>query len=281
MMCTAERDGEVTTGIEQMLSRRRDLDFMDIGRTAGENAISMLGGKPAQTGELRVILRPEALFDLLQNTVVPGFFGPSIEQGESFYSKKTGKKVAASELTLVDDPTVTAGPSSYSFDEEGAGSRRVPLIEDGVMTGALYDNFAATMYGKAATASGMRYVRLDDSTSHRRPPTTGCRNLVIESETMPYSELVEETKRGIIVDYVMGSHTANRVSTDFSVAIYAGCYVEKGEIAYPLRGGMISGRAAVMLEDITLADDMKVLSGREGSGAYLPSVAVEGLNYSA
>ena len=230
---------------------------------------------------MRVIFRPAALFDLLQNTVVPGFFGPSIEQGESFYSKKAGRKVAASGLTLVDDPTVTEGPSSFSFDEEGAGSRRVPLIENGVMTGALYDNFAATMYSRAATASGMRYVRLDDSTSHRRPPTTGCRNLVMESETMPYDELVEEIKRGIIVDYVMGSHTANRVSTDFSVAIYEGWYVENGEVVHPLRGGMISGRAAVMLEDIEMADDMKALAGREGSGAYLPSVAVGGLNYSA
>jgi len=281
LMCTARRGDDVATGIEEFVARRPNVDFTETGRKAGENAISSLGGRLAPDGELRVILRPMALFDLLQNTMVPGLFGASIERGESFYSKKMGQKVAASGITVADDPTILSGPSSFGFDEEGAGSRRVKLVEDGVLVGAMYDHFAAARHGAAATASGMRYVRLDHSTSHRRPPTTGSRNLVMEAETMPYDELLSETRRGVVVDYVLGSHTANRVSQDFSVAVYVGYYVEDGEIKHPLKGGMLSGNAAAMLNEIVIADDVRALAGGSGSGACLPSAAVEGLRYSA
>ena len=56
---------------------------------------------------------------------------------------------------------------------------------------------------------------------------------------MGEEELIRGVKNGVIVDNVLGAHTANKVSGDFSVAIYAGHAIRDGEVVGPLKGGMI------------------------------------------
>jgi PmbA protein len=83
------------------------------------------------------------------------------------------------------------------------------------------------------------------------------------------------------VDNVLGAHTANKVSGDFSVAIYAGHAIKDGEIVYPLKGGMIGGNMPALLLQASLADNYRLVeSGFSPASGYIPSIRFEGVRVS-
>lgn len=76
-MMSVLKDGDtVVNGDDSMVSRYQDFSFEEIGRNATERAISQLGQRPMETATMIVILRPEAAFDIISNTVVPALYGP-------------------------------------------------------------------------------------------------------------------------------------------------------------------------------------------------------------
>ncbi|AFD00666.1 putative Zn-dependent protease [Methanocella conradii HZ254] len=281
MMSVIKDGGMVANGDEFELSRSLDFDFEAIGRTATERAASQLGQKGIETANMDVIMRPSAAFDILCNTVAPALYGSSVKKGESIYAGRIGSQVAASGLTLLDDGTLSNGLNTYAMDEEGYPSRRNVLIEDGVLKMFLYDKFSAIESGASPTGSAMHADRLEPVSSYKVPPTTCARNLVLKGDAAREEELIRETKKGVLVLDVLGAHTSNRASGDFSVAIYAGYAIEDGEIAYPLKGGMIGGNMPKMLMEAELADNYKlVASGLSPAAGYVPSIKFKNVRVS-
>jgi PmbA protein len=112
-------------------------------------------------------------------------------------------------------------------------------------------------------------------------PSTFARNVVLEGETMDEEEMIRSVKNGIVVDNVLGAHTANRVSGDFSIAIYAGHAIRDGEIAFPLKGGMIGGNMPAMLMDASLANNYRLVeSGFYPTAGFIPSIRFENVRVS-
>ena len=105
MMTVLKEDGAMVNGDESQVSRARDFSFEEIGRRATEKAIGQLGQRAVETATMDVILRPDAAFDLLANTVVPSLYGDSVRKGESVYAGRMGQAVAAAGISLVDDAT--------------------------------------------------------------------------------------------------------------------------------------------------------------------------------
>ncbi len=273
MMSVIKDKGMVANGDEFELSRRLDFDFESIGHTATERAASQLGQKGIETASMDVIMRPSAAFDILCNTVAPALYGSAVKKNESVYAGRIGGQVANEGITLMDDGTLGNGLNTYSIDEEGYPSRRNVLIEDGILRMFLYDTFSAIESGASPTGSAMHAERLEAASSYKVPPTTCARNLTLSGDTASEDELIRETKKGILVLDVLGAHTSNRASGDFSVAIYAGYAIEDGEIAYPLKGGMIGGNMPGMLMKAELADNYKLVgSGLSPAAGYLPSL---------
>ena len=52
--------------------------------------------------------------------------------------------------------------------------------------------------------------------------------------------MIGRVDKGLLVREVLGMHTANPISGDFSVGI-AGLWIEGGKVAYPVREGAIAG----------------------------------------
>ena len=281
VMSVLREDGAMVNGDDSETSRIHDFSFEEIGRKATEKALGQLGQRSLETATMDVILKPDALFDILTNTVTPSLSGEAVRKGESVYADKMGKPAAARELTLADDATHPKGLNTFATDEEGSPSRRTVLIDKGILSALLYDTYDALDSGACATGNALHGERGDTGTTYKVAPSTFARNVVLEGETMSLDEMIRSVKNGIIVENVLGAHTANRASGDFSVAIYAGHAIRDGEIAFPLKGGMIGGNLPAMLMGAALADDYRLVeSGFYPTAGYIPSVKFENVRVS-
>jgi PmbA protein len=276
------KDGStVVNGDDGESSRMLSFSIEDVGRKATEKAIAQLGQKGIETSTLDVVLRPDAAFELFTSTVLPAVYGENVRKGESVYAGKLGEKVASGSFSVIDDGTHPKGLNTFIMDEEGYPSQRNVILDKGVLSALLYDQFAALEAGARSTGNGMHTERSEANTTYKVPPTTCARNIVFEGETMSEEEMIRGIRDGVIVEHVLGAHTANRVSGDFSVAIYAGFRIKDGEIAYPLKGGMIGGNLPALLQHASIADNYKIVEGgMSAASGYIPSLKHENVRVS-
>lgn len=281
VMSVLKEGDTVVNGDEGESSRILDLDVEDVGRKATEKAIGQLGQKGIETATMDVILRPDAMFDLFASTALPAVYGENVKKGESVYANKIGEQVSSESFSIVDDGTHPKGLNTFIMDEEGYPSQRNVIVDRGILKTLLYDQLSAVEAGTAPTGNGLHTERSEASTTYKVPPTTCARNIVFEGETMTEDELIRTVRNGVLVEHVLGAHTANRVSGDFSVAIYAGFRIKDGEIAYPLKGGMIGGNLPALLHHASLADNYKLVEGGMSAAAgFVPSVKFENVRVS-
>ncbi|MCD6409743.1 MAG: TldD/PmbA family protein [Candidatus Verstraetearchaeota archaeon] len=122
------------------------------------------------------------------------------------YSQKLpfmiGMRVAVSELTVYDDPTLPGGYGGYFFDDEGVRARKKALIEGGEVVGLLHTRETAMDYGVEPTGNGRGVFT---------PPKALMSTLYVKPGSWRFSEVLEETRKGFYVDGVVraeltGSH---------------------------------------------------------------------------
>ena len=91
--------------------------------------------------------------------------------------------------------------------------------------------------------------------SHMSPPTTGCGDVHLLSSKPPMSldEMVDAMGTGYVIHSVMGAHTANPTSGDFSVTSSTVLRVEDGEIRGAIKQAGVSGNLFKALsEEVSL-----------------------------
>jgi PmbA protein len=103
----------------------------------------------------------------------------------------------------------------------------------GVCEGYLYDSYWAKRDGVTSTGNGAR-------SRYKSMPGVGVTNLYIEKGEKTLDELIGEVSDGLFITELMGVHTVNTVSGDFSVGA-SGLRIEGGKPCYPVRGMAISG----------------------------------------
>ena len=266
--CILKRDG-ISTGSASEESTKLDIDVRNVGKEAAELAVRGMGSRPVPSGDMEVILTNEAAWELFENVVVPAFYGPEVKEGKTYIHNKLGEKIAPSWFSLVEDPLMPGGLGSSPSDDEGVPSITVPLIEKGRAKGILFDNFSSQKYSEERTSSGIRSERMMGGRSFRSPPTTLARNIVVKGNARKdRASMTDEMERGIIVYDILGAHTANRASGDFSVNSSLLFYIEKGEVMYPISSAMLSGNALTMLSRINcIGKDVKKMGGGMGSAS--------------
>ena len=81
------------------------------------------------------------------------------------------------------------------------------------------------------------------------PPRMGINNFFIENGTAPVESLMKGIDKGILVTSVMGMHTANPISGDFSVGA-AGLLIENGAVTSPVKGIALAGNILELFRDV-------------------------------
>lgn len=279
--CTYAYKGQMSSGGWYEHSRKNDLDLDHISHMAASVAYDSRNPKPLKKdGQMDVVLSNDAFSELIEYTVIPSLYGENIHRGESMYSDKKGETVGVRSLSLIEDPLDPKGSISGPCDDEGVPSKKTELIKNGKLLTELYDTNAARKYETKPTSNGVRTQRLAGSQSFRYQPTTAARNLVFNSKGKgKMDKVISQIDKGIFVWDVLGAHTSNPTSGDFSVMSSVLFRVSKGELREPLGSVMISGNAGQMLKDlIFMGSDHRYLSGSLSYvGTCVPTTAVGGL----
>ena len=252
-------DADVASGNEFQNSRSLISDFELVGRNAAEMAVSSLNGTKIESGTFDVILRPIAFTELLEYTLIPSISGDSVLKGRSTLAGKIGQTIASEDLIVTDDGLLRGGMGSSAFDGEGVPSRRSSIIEQGILKAYIYDSYTAGRAGTTSTGNAVRSGFSD-------VPRIGIRNLIVGSEKS--FDLDSDTK-GLLVNGLIGAHTANPISGDFSVEARNSFYVNPDEKPRPVRSMMLAGNIFDLLKGIEIGRDVRAVGA-----VVTPSVRV-------
>jgi PmbA protein len=265
----AEQDGESQMGGDFGFSNHLDaLDIQSVGKQAAAYATELLGAGQAPTLLCPAILRNSVVAELLE-FLSSSFSAEQIDKGRSMLAGRQGSRAFSEHITIVDDGLLPGGYSTSPFDAEGTPSTKTILVDGGLVAGALYDGYYARKLNKDPTGSSVRGLK--------SPPSIGFSNLYIQPGRRGPEQLLEQSfkgiPQGILITDLMGVHTANPVTGDFSLGA-SGILIEGGKLTRPVRGFAVAGNVLELFRKMTdISSDLRFF-GNVGA----PSVRVAELS---
>ncbi|HUW60855.1 MAG TPA: TldD/PmbA family protein [Candidatus Bathyarchaeia archaeon] len=240
-----------------------------VARRCVDLATSALGGKPCETRPMPV---------LLDNQVVAGFLSviggtlmaDRVIKGKSMFAKEAGNQIAADNVFLIDQNDLEKGINRAPFDGEGTSARRTVLIEAGILRGFLHNAYTAHKMGVKTTGNAGR------TGGFQTVPEVAVTNCYLEPGAQDQAELIDKAGCGLFITDVMGMHTVNPISGDFSVGA-AGRLIEEGRLGRPVRGVTIAGNIREFLRNITLiGSDLRFFGAYGAPSVLIAQMAVSG-----
>lgn len=275
VMAVAEEGGESEMGWDFDFSHFfRDLDVKKVGERAGRMALGRLGGKKVSSGTFPIILGDHVASEFL-SLLAHSFLAEQVQKGKSPLKGKRGVQFFSPLLSIIDDGLILNGMATFPFDGEGMPSQRTSLVTDGVIEGYLYDRFWANRERLSSKEIQIESTGNSLRTSLRLPPVLGTRNFFILPKATPFPSLLAELNKGLLVEEVMGIHTVDPISGDFSLGC-SGKWIEGGEGVHPVKGVAIAGNLFELFKNIRMIGDDLRFFGKVGS----PSLLVEGVQLS-
>ena len=236
---TIQKNGEVATAYNSASSRFYDLDGEKLANEVCDLAKSSLNSKPIKTDNYNVVLDYYAATGLLQ-TFITAFDGENVARGRSILKDKIGSEIVNPSLSIIDNPLLEKGMNTTRCDGEGSVSETTELIKDGVLNSFIYDIYTANKEGVKTTSNGYRG-------SYLSTPMISPSNLEFKFDEM---KDLSEIKKGVLTTSVLGAHTANPISGDFSVEANNAFKIENGEITEPINKAMISGNIFEIMKQV-------------------------------
>jgi PmbA protein len=231
-------DGQ-STGYEfDQSSFINKVDPFHVGERGTFFAHESAGGKEIPTGNYEILLSPLAYAELLGGVFIPALNGRNVHAGRSRFAESVGELVTDPLLSMYDDPFLPGASGSVSWDAEGMPTHKMDFIRDGVLKAFAYDLKTAYRYGKTSTASAIRG-------GYGGNPGIGHHNFVVDGKRSCITD-----ERVVYVHGVVGAHTANPMSGEFSVELSNAFWMEGGEFQEPIRSAMLSGNVFSLHNEI-------------------------------
>lgn len=233
----------------------------EIGRSAGERAVAMLGADRPPTGAFPVIYDERVAASLVGH-VLAAINGDAIVRGSSWLRDAMGEEILPAGLDLCEEPHRRRIASSRIFDAEGLATRPKTLVGKGVLKSWVLDLATGRRLGLPSTANAARSVS--------SPPHPSVTNVSLTQGEKSRDELMAEAGTGLLVTSLMGS-TINPNTGDYSRGA-SGFWFENGRIVRPVQEFTIAGNLRDMLKTIIPANDADPWRSWR-----VPSLLVEGL----
>ena len=145
-------------------------------------------------------------------------------------------------------------------------TRDKALVEAGVLRALLHDSATAAREGAATNRCGYR-------DGWGGLPGPGPSNLFLAPGTLSRDALLADTKDGLLVLEVLGTHMIAPVSGEFSVGV-SGLEIAKGALGRPFKGAMLAGNLLDLLARVDAVADDLVFHGAFAS----PTVRISALD---
>ena len=193
--------------------------------------------------------------------------GKTVLQGISPLGDKVGQPLFDSVFDLVDDPLQDGRTASRPADDEGVPSRRLPLVERGVIRGFVYDLETAARAGTASTGHGRRGTF--------GKPGISFSNLVMHQGEADETDLLRDVGHGLVVEDLIGVGQGNVISGAFSHPVALAYRVDGGEITGRVKDAAVAGNAYELLKRIRMVGkDGKWIGGSR----LVPPIVLDAVN---
>jgi PmbA protein len=232
-----------------------------VGRSAGERTVERLNPRKVDTKRVPVVFDRRVAGSLVGH-LAGAINGSAVARKTSFLKDRLGERLFRSGIDVIDDPRRRRGLRSRPFDAEGVATRRLAVIEDGVLKSWFLDSATGRELGFATTGHAQRGV---SST-----PSPGPSNLHLSAGADTPEALLADIAEGFYVTDLIGMGV-NQVTGDYSRGA-SGFWIENGRRSYPVSEVTIAGNLVEMFRTLSPASDLEF---RFGTNA--PTLRVEGL----
>jgi TldD protein len=265
----ARRDGRVETGSDTR-GRHAGWELLAedpalVAEKAARRALTLLDAVDAPTGRLPVVVGNAFGGVLLHEAVGHGLEADAVQKRASVYAGRLGEQLAEPFVTAYDDGIRANEWGSDGIDDEGTPTRRNTVIEEGRLTGYLYDLVTARRDGAEPTGNGRRE-------SFRHLPVPRMTNTYFAPGDATPDELIGEVERGLYA-VSFGGGQVEPATGDFVFGVSEGYLIEDGQVTAPVRGATLVGNGVEALRAIDgIAGDLEIASGYCGkAGQSVPA----------
>ena len=254
---TAVNNGKTKATYGYVLSRGVP-KFEGLGTKVAEKTVKLLQSKPMNyTGQMKIVFDNETAGQFLQAALYNSINGKSVVEGRSAFEDKIDTQVGVSFLDIYDDGQVPEDPKTQAIDDEGFARQRTPIIEKGVLKNFIFDNYYSKIYGSQNTGNAKRTFATQ---IYESIPNIVPNSICLTPGSKDVDGLISNIENGIyIFDMLMGIHTANFISGDFSIVAPLGYKIENGEITHPIDSVSVAGNLYKSFNQIiTIGNDLKL-----------------------
>ncbi len=229
--------------------------------------VASLRPRSAESFRGLVVLSPEVVLSFLLGNTLSMMEGRALRTGRSPLQASIGRTIASPNLTVVDDPTDRNHAGYSGFDREGIRTESTPLIDAGVMVGALRD-----VYESRRSDTRPRGHARGGATSL---PSAGPSALAVAEGQSDFSSLCCEPERAVLVTRFSGN--CNPSSGDFSGVVKGGFLLKRGQRT-PIKETLIAGNLYEALRSIVACSrERRLIGGRH----RVPAMMIDGVSVTA
>jgi len=193
-------------------------------RDVAARAVELLHAAPVRPGRYTVVLDPAAAGALVHRAV-SHLARPALP-GADPDVLPMGTRIGPECLSVGDDPTAVGLRGTSVCDDEGTGTRRTPIVQNGVVVGHLHTRETAAAAGQAPTgharAAGLR------GAPHPRPTNT-----YLAQGSGSFEDLLDGIPAGI---YVADTLAAEADGERVGLRSGAARMIRHGRLAEPVKG---------------------------------------------
>jgi predicted Zn-dependent protease len=225
-----------------IFTKKEDVNISECITQAKINAITLLSPKQGDKGTYSLILTPEIVHDIISYFVLEACKGDLIYKKESYLNSLKNKQIFCKNLSLVEDPHLDYFLGSSLVDEEAIKTNNKNIIDNGIFKKIIYDQ----KYGMLTN---------NKSTGNSFLGSISFTNILQKPGSKKISDIIETTKKGLLVYSIMGIHTNNLVTGDFSLTISNAKEIVNGEYKRTVTNLNLTGNIKDLLKEISFSKE--------------------------
>ncbi len=263
-----DKDEEVIVDGLKSGVRLKDINLENLGKDTAIRAVDLLNGKSVSSGRYDLIL-PFYVASEFISYIAPLFYADNIRKKKSlFWQEKEENRILSDKITIRDDALLNWHCGSFAFDGEGNSGMNKKVVENGILKNFLFDNLNAVYFNKEKAGNSIRK-------DFQKLPECGVSNFYIEKGDAKLKEVLKNFT-GIFINSIMGGHTIDTVSGNFSLGIN-GWFYNKGKVIYPIKEVLMTGNLKELFYNVEyVCDDIEFYFNYGSPSLFIKNILISG-----
>ncbi len=232
-----------------VFTRKKDINIKETIDQAKINAQNLLSPKQGEKGEYRLIFTPEVVYQIVYNFILNATKGDVIYKKRSYLYNLLNKQIFSKNLTIVEEPHIDCFLGSSVVDEEAVKTKQKTIVDKGVVKKVVYDKKHGLLAKKKSTGN-----HINKEISYT--------NILLKPGRKKIVDIIDSTKKGVLIYSVMGLHTNNIVTGDFSLTIANAKEIVNGKYKRTFTNLNLTGNIKELLKDIYFSKEQRFFGDR-------------------